>query len=172
MSQHTPTLQDLDETAVFEGMRWFQEYCYAASRNKGFQEDDDRLQQASDLVHAMDLGPDRDLLLSVLTKAFLDRLGNGLLLAVGEIVEGQEEIRSGRAPNETYYVGRTSGTEYGTQSPIALEKPEGLPSEVADAVIRLFTFAAKYKIDLPAIIREKLAYNETRPYRHGRKEFG
>jgi NTP pyrophosphatase (non-canonical NTP hydrolase) len=48
-------------------------------------------------------------------------------------------------------------------------KPEGFPTEIADIVIRCFDIAEFLEIDLGAVIKEKHAYNKTRPYRHGGK---
>jgi NTP pyrophosphatase (non-canonical NTP hydrolase) len=48
-------------------------------------------------------------------------------------------------------------------------KPEGFGTELADIIIRVADLAGKLKIDLDAEIRQKAAYNETRPYRHGQK---
>jgi NTP pyrophosphatase (non-canonical NTP hydrolase) len=47
-------------------------------------------------------------------------------------------------------------------------KPEGLPSELADAVIVICDLAGKLGIDLEREIRLKSDFNETRPARHGR----
>ena len=48
-------------------------------------------------------------------------------------------------------------------------KPIGIPSELADIMIRVADAAGEYGIDLEAAIARKLAYNQTRPYRHGNK---
>jgi NTP pyrophosphatase (non-canonical NTP hydrolase) len=88
--------------------------------------------------------------------------GNKLLLIVSEVAEAHDEIRNGRAADETYYPTK-SVHEFGTH------KPEGVPSEIADVVIRCFDFAGTEGFDLGQIILEKLAYNETRPYKHGKK---
>jgi NTP pyrophosphatase (non-canonical NTP hydrolase) len=48
-------------------------------------------------------------------------------------------------------------------------KPEGIPSELADIVIRVADMAAYLGIDLDAAIKAKMAYNATRPHKHGRK---
>jgi len=48
-------------------------------------------------------------------------------------------------------------------------KPEGVPSELADVVIRVADVAGLLGIDLEGAIRRKLAYNKTRPQRHGGK---
>lgn len=49
------------------------------------------------------------------------------------------------------------------------EKPEGIAVEMADCIIRILDWAGKEKIDMDAIIRQKMEYNKTRPYRHGGK---
>lgn len=73
-----------------------------------------------------------------------------------EVSEMLEEFRKGKEPTETYY--REDG------------KPEGIPSELADIVIRCLDMADYFGIDLEASIREKVEFNKTRPYKHG-KEF-
>lgn len=73
-----------------------------------------------------------------------------------EVSEILEEFRKGKAPTETYY--REDG------------KPEGVPAELADVMIRCMDMAEYYGIDLEAAILEKHQFNKTRPYKHG-KEF-
>ena len=48
-------------------------------------------------------------------------------------------------------------------------KPEGVPIELADIVIRCLDMAGTYGIDLEAAMKEKYAYNLTRPYLHGKR---
>lgn len=48
-------------------------------------------------------------------------------------------------------------------------KPEGLPAELADVVIRVADMAGFLGIDLEAAVAEKMAFNATRPHRHGGK---
>lgn len=79
-----------------------------------------------------------------------------LMLMVTELAEAMEEWRSGRKPNETWY--KDPG-----------DKPEGVPSELADVVIRIGDFCQIYGIDLEKAIIEKMAYNKTRPQLHGGK---
>lgn len=48
-------------------------------------------------------------------------------------------------------------------------KPEGIAVELADCIIRILDWAGKEGMDMESIIREKMEYNKTRPYRHGGK---
>lgn len=82
-------------------------------------------------------------------------VGVQLMLMVSELAEAMEEHRHGRAVDEIYY------GEDG--------KPEGIPVEMADVMIRIFDFCGHHKIKLSQAIEEKMAYNKTRPYRHGNK---
>ena len=77
-----------------------------------------------------------------------------LMLIVSELAEAQEEERSGRPFTETYF------SEKGA--------PKGIPSELADVIIRVGDLAGVYGIDLEAAVRDKMAYNETRPHKHGK----
>lgn len=47
-------------------------------------------------------------------------------------------------------------------------KPQGLPSELADIIIRVCDFAEYLGVDLEKEIRLKSDYNETRTLKHGR----
>lgn len=48
-------------------------------------------------------------------------------------------------------------------------KPEGFASELADVLIRVFDLAGALGIDLEDAVQSKMAYNKTRPHRHGGK---
>jgi len=48
-------------------------------------------------------------------------------------------------------------------------KPEGVGSELADVLIRLIDTADAHGIDLAFEYHRKMAYNQTREYRHGGK---
>ncbi len=49
-------------------------------------------------------------------------------------------------------------------------KPEGIAVEMADCLIRILDWAAHEGVDMDTIVREKMDYNKTRPYRHGGKK--
>lgn len=50
------------------------------------------------------------------------------------------------------------------------DKPCGFPSELADVIIRVLDMSAALGIDIEKEVTQKLAYNKTRPYRHGNKQ--
>lgn len=85
-----------------------------------------------------------------------DRLfSEKIALMHSELSEALEEWRNGHALPEIYY------GENG--------KPEGVPIELADVLIRIFDTAAAYGIDLDEAVRIKMKYNSTRAHRHGGK---
>jgi hypothetical protein len=106
-----------------------------------------------------------------------------LALISTEVSEAIEEIRNGRRVDEEYHsisgirVRRSDedGVDWEAFAPNTATwtgvtaKPEGVPSELADIVIRAADAADAWGIDLQSAIDEKLAYNETRGYRHGGK---
>jgi len=49
------------------------------------------------------------------------------------------------------------------------DKPEGLASEFADIIIRICHYSSLLGIDLTYEVNRKMAYNATRPHRHGGK---
>lgn len=94
--------------------------------------------------------------------------GNKLMLIVSEAVEAHDEIRNGKKAYETYYPSMPAmdaGSPEGTTG----HKPEGVPSEIADVVIRSADFAWTEGFDLADIIIEKLEFNATRGYKHGKQ---
>ena len=79
-----------------------------------------------------------------------------LALIHSEVSEALEEYRNGHRAMEVYY-----GYD---------EKPEGIPIELADVIIRILDYCAYAGIDIDAAISEKHEYNKSRPYRHGGKK--
>lgn len=80
-----------------------------------------------------------------------------LMLSVSELAEALEELRKGFATTHIYF------------NPENPTKPEGFPIEIADTIIRLLQLAAACGIDMDAAVALKNAYNESRPYKHGKQ---
>lgn len=110
------------------------------------------------------------------TEAGPERLANDAMkmaLIHSEVSEALEELRAGYDPRETVYrIGHASFPEQ-AYSPEGrpLRKPEGVPSEMADIVIRVLDYCGSRGIDLESMILEKLDYNATRGKMHGGKSF-
>lgn len=49
-------------------------------------------------------------------------------------------------------------------------KPEGVPIELVDCVIRIMHFFGRHEISMNQLLSVKMHYNMTRPYRHGGKK--
>jgi hypothetical protein len=80
--------------------------------------------------------------------------GDLISLMHSELSEALEEFRNGHDVTEVYYVDG---------------KPEGVPIELADTLIRILQAAGNLKINIQEAYDIKLAYNRTRPHRHGGK---
>ena len=85
--------------------------------------------------------------------------GDIIALCHSELSEALEEYRDGHAVDEIYY----------TEGLLSGNKPEGVPIELADVLIRIFDFCGKENIDLMEAFVTKVKYNETRSHRHGNK---
>ena len=48
-------------------------------------------------------------------------------------------------------------------------KPEGTATELADCIIRCLDTLHSLGVDIDEVVSNKIAYNESRPYKHGRK---
>ena len=104
--------------------------------------------------------------------------GEIVALCHSELSEALEEYRNGQ-PMKYYrpcgighIVCNKEGRRFISEDGICeymKDKPEGIAVEMADCIIRILDWAGKEGLDMDAIIREKMDYNKTRPYRHGGK---
>ncbi len=81
-------------------------------------------------------------------------IGEKLMLIVTEVAEAMEDYRAG-----VDLVSMTVADD---------GKVNGFPAELADIMIRIADLAGHLGIDLDFAIRQKMAYNKTRPIRHGK----
>ena len=99
-------------------------------------------------------------------------LGELLMLVVSELSEALEADRNGKwcslteaekelIPEEADRGWLKDWFEYNLRGKVE--------EELADAIIRICDIAGIYGIDLEWHVRAKMAYNETRPYLHGKK---
>lgn len=89
-------------------------------------------------------------------------IGEDIALMHSELSEALEDHRAGKAPTEVWY---DISEKYGP-----MPKPCGIPSEMADVIIRIFHFCGKHKIDIGFAVLEKMRFNDTRPFMHGGKK--
>lgn len=81
-------------------------------------------------------------------------VGEDIALMHSELSEALEEYRNGHQPADMRF---------------EAAKPEGIPAELADVMIRIFDFCGLHRIDIATAVVAKMHYNSTRPYRHGGK---
>jgi len=112
--------------------------------------------------------------------------GTLLMLIVSEAAEALEDFRNHWNPEDMYYECKAD-KHYRAQNCLGIviqdnetkdskcttcihRKPCGIPSELADIIIRTADVAGIFGIDLAAAVLEKMEYNKNRPYRHGNKK--
>jgi NTP pyrophosphatase (non-canonical NTP hydrolase) len=90
--------------------------------------------------------------------------GEVIALIHSELSEAMEEYRKGKVIDIIDSKLVENGEGY------YIEKPLGIPIELADVIIRVLDFCGRHDIDIDQAIKLKMAYNKTRPYRHGGKK--
>lgn len=113
-------------------------------------------------------------------KGFMDKprsFGDKVALLHAEVSEMLEEYCRGKKTNDIYWVstGRiieACGPDEVKFRTIDTRKPEGIPIEAADILLRLLTLCVEEGIDLDKALELKMAFNRTRDYRHGNKVLG
>lgn len=78
-------------------------------------------------------------------------IGNKLMLIVGELAEAHEGLRHGNPPSEH------------------IPKFSALEEELADTIIRILDLSGYQNLRIEEAIEAKIAYNATRPHKHGKK---
>lgn len=91
-----------------------------------------------------------------------------IALMHSELSEALEDFRDGKLPHELLY--ETPIGLKTTPEPNMRCKPVGIPSEMADVIIRVLHFCGKHGIDIERAVEEKMAYNASRPFKHGGKK--
>jgi NTP pyrophosphatase (non-canonical NTP hydrolase) len=84
-----------------------------------------------------------------------------LCLVHSEVSEALEAYRLGERPSTVPLAPQPAGP--------FLVMPSGIPSELADILIRVMDICGLYGIDIDRAVKDKLQYNESRGYRHGGK---
>ena len=96
-----------------------------------------------------------------------------LMLVVSELSEALEAHRKGEAfdPNARIEEGEElpNPESVGKSGDYTLFIKGSIAEEFADAIIRISDLAGIYGIDLDWHVKAKMAYNKTRPFKHGKK---
>lgn len=145
----------------WESLRTIAKQCWQHAEDKGFHEGD------ADILALADSIPDPHTQETL--RALAKRPGIGMRLALihSKVSEALEAFRNPAwHPQRTYYK-NILGEE--TQEYREGVKGEGLATELADIVIRVFDLSGSLGIDIAEEIRRKMDYNATRSYRHGGK---
>lgn len=93
--------------------------------------------------------------------------GEALMLVVTEVAEAMEAYRDGDGVAEAI-TEHPSGRRCSVGGCEVTGKPVGVPSELADIIIRVLDICGAYGVDIEKAVAAKVKYNATRPGMHGR----
>lgn len=165
------------ERIIQEAVNNLQKAVGQGNASRGFHEEGDLLRHKARVAERYASG---------LRNYYMVKLG----LIITEAAEGLEDLRNGRPVNRNYYTidGEELTNLTSEGKPFCVDgmyasratdkrwpgaahtpKPEGVPSEIADIVIRCLDFADEAGFSLIDAILEKLAYNDTRARLHGKQ---
>lgn len=109
--------------------------------------------------------------------------GEQIALMHSELSETLEEYRNHKRMTEIYYECKQKGQQCNyckdgicqcickeDPFPCSYAKPCGIPTELADCIIRIADTCGKYGIDLDQVLKIKMDFNKIRPYKHGGKK--
>lgn len=148
------------EDMIREGLNLLSELAHKNAVDHGFWSGDDERRTAAETLVEAGWSPDEAARLAF---AQGPRLMQALMLVVSELAEAVEDYRDNPLAITDI---RYEDHDHGRDHPL---KPVGFPIELADAVIRLGDLCGRYGIDLGKAVEVKMAYNKTRPMRHGGK---
>lgn len=102
-------------------------------------------------------------------------IGEMLMLTVTELAEAMEADRKGHIANVkgftkdlSFYTGEESDFKQFFSARFEDCIKNSFEDEIADSIIRLLDLAAFKGIDIEWHISEKMKYNKTRPFKHGK----
>jgi NTP pyrophosphatase (non-canonical NTP hydrolase) len=133
-----PAMDSFEVVGFWSGFSRLQRELYQTAQDHGFHEVDDILEPGTEHWRA--------------------RVSQMFFTMAGEVFEAGDLHQRGWAPTEIRYMDPEDLTS----------KPDGIPIELADVLIRLLDTAETLGIDLGQAVRVKAAYNRGRPYRHGK----
>jgi hypothetical protein len=160
---------------------------HETAASHGFWPEDDK-QQVVDAFNRICLdvidgsssesGGDIELVRNFIQAHEVRNMGEMLMLATSELAEALEEHRDGNPVHYYSYIHSPAlsgtGLDFSVMGPDELDrlsikkKPEGLAVELADCVIRCLDTLHSLGVDIDGIVQEKMAYNSTRPHKHGK----
>jgi len=144
--------------------------CAGVSERHGFHEEGDELRGILAVIDEPGHSDAGSSQIRELAKANLTNyIGQRLLLIVSEVIEAQDDLRNGEQLGAVWYEDKT-----GQQSSVQVgnyQKPCGPLSELIDVLVRVFDLLGEFGLatDAGRLFVEKVVYNDSRPYKHGKK---